>query len=664
MTTSRARNLRLWAALCALAIVCAACTSQASKSEYFGKTEPLPDQVLRYISGSETESLDPQIGTSQPDARIYMALYEGLTEYDPKTMEPIPALAERWQVNKDSTEFSFFLRKGAKWSNGDPITAQDFVYTFRRGLSPELASRNAYLAYYIKYGQAYNEGDVFVRDPQSGAFLLEKDFPAEAPKEGEPAVAQSAEPPTAGTTVSPDSPATVQPPQENALAETDFHKFINAPLRLVLPSDEKARAKKVDANPKLKAALGGKEFVPVKAEDIGVEAVDDYTLRITLVQPAPFFIGLIPHQFFRAIHRKTIEQYKEAWTQADHIVVSGPFTLEAWRPYNEIVMKKNPQYWDAGVVKLNKIIFYPFQDNTTKMNLYKAGEVDALSNHTVPAAWLDVIQPLRDYMDAPEVAIEFYAFNCLKGPTTDKRVRKALNMAVDKVALSKWRRITKPLTAFTPEGIFPGYPQPKGAAFNPEEAKKLLAEAGFKDASGKFDPRKFPSSEVELTYNPDGSNSQVAEFVQAQWKQNLGITVPLKSVEFRTFLTSRARLDYKGIARSGWVGDYMDPYTFLGLFSEGGESGSGWTNPKYEKMLQEANATLDPSKRYELLAKAEAFMLEEQPVIPLMTNAVNGMKKPYVKGLQPNPGTLHAWKYVYIEYDRSKWDPSASDMSE
>ncbi len=392
--------------------------------------------------------------------------------------------------------------------------------------------------------------------------------------------------------------------------------------------------------------------------------MDDYTFRISLVQPAPFFLGLLPHQFFRVLHAGTVEKFGPQWTQAQNIVVSGPFTLEAWRPYNEIVVKKNHNYWDAGIVKLNNIAFYPFQDNTAKMNMYKAGEVDALSNHTVPIPWLDSIQPLRDYMDSPEVAIEFYAFNCTKGPTADKRVRKALNIAIDKIALAKWRRIVKPLTAFTPEGIFPGYPQPKGDQFDAERAKKLLAEAGFKDASGKFDPSKFPASEVELTYNPDGANAQVAEYMQAQWKQNLGVVIPLKSVEFRTFLTSRARLQYKGIARSGWVGDYMDPFTFLGLFAEGGESGSGWTHPEYEKMLKQANATLDSAKRYELLAKAEAFMLEEQPVIPLYTNAVNGMKKPYVKGLEPNPGTLHPWKYVYIEYDRAKWDPSASNMND
>lgn len=662
MTVSK--TVRLTAAVLALALVSAACATQASRSVYFGKTEPLPDQVLRYISGSETESLDPQVGTSQPDARIYMALYDGLTEYHPKTMEPIPALAERWTVNPDSTEFTFFLRKGAKWSNGDPITARDFVYTFRRGLSPELASRNAYLAYYIKYGQPYNEGDVFVRDPRTGQFLTEDGAAPEAKAANEAAAVEPPAPAKASKAAETSETEAAPPVKAEEAAETEFSKVMRGPLRLVLPGDEKARAKKLDGNPKLKALIEGRDLVPVKAEDIGVEAVDDYTLRVTLVQPAPYFLGLTPHQWFRVLHRPTIEKHGTQWTNAANIVVSGAFTLEAQRPYNEIVVKKNPNYWDAATVKLNKIIFYPLQDNTTKMNLYKAGEVDALSNHTVPSAWLDLIKPLRDYMNAPEIAIEYYSFNCKTGPTANPKVRRALNMAIDKVALAKWKKIVLPLTAFTPEGIFPGYPQPKGDEFNPERAKQFLAEAGYKDASGKFDPKKVPVSEIELTYNPDGANAQTAEFIQAQWKQNLGITIPLKSIEFRTFLQQRSRVEFKGIARNGWVGDYMDPYTFLALMTKDGEGGTGWVNPEYDKMLNEANATLDPAERFKKLAKAEAFMLEEQPAIPLMTNAVNAMKKPYVKGLEPNPGTMHAWKFVYIEYERAKWDASASDMND
>jgi oligopeptide transport system substrate-binding protein len=185
-----------------------------------------------------------------------------------------------------------------------------------------------------------------------------------------------------------------------------------------------------------------------------------------------------------------------------------------------------------------------------------------------------------------------------------------------------------------------------------------------KGADGKWVCQKFPISEVELTYNPDGMNAPIAEFIQAQWKQNLGITVPLKSMEFRTFLNVRAKGDYKGIARDAWGGDYMDPFTFLNLFYAGAENGSGWHDPKYDAMLDEANRTSDPAKRYELFAKAEAYMLEEQPVIPLDTPSVNWMKKPYVKGMYPNPLTLHAWKYVYIEYDQAKWDQGTPSMAE
>lgn len=654
MTISK--TARIAAVIFAAALLGAACTTQASNTEYFGKTEPPPGQELRYNSGSEPESLDPQFGSSQPDARIHMALFDGLAEYEPKTQQPIPALAERWTINADSTEFTFYLRKGAKFSNGDPITAKEFAYSFRRVLSPDLASRNGYLAYYIKYGQAYNQGDAFVRDPQTGKFLTEGDVSNEPAAGGGGEAAQPAEPASSSTTDA--APAVEKAP------ETDFYKYIHSPTRLTVPEDEKERAKLSDANPKLKALLAGKEFVPVKAEDIGVEAVDDYTFRITLVQSAPYFIGLIPHQAFRVVHPPTVERFKDRWTQPENIVVSGAFTLEAVRPYNEVVVRKNPMYWDAGVVKLNRIRFYPVQDNTTAMNLYKAGELDGLSNHRVPAAWHDVIHPLRDYMDAPENALEYYSYNCLQGPTTDKRVRRALNMAVDKVALAKWKRTAQPAYGITPMGIYPGYTNPKGDGFDPPAAKKLLAEAGYKDAAGNFDPKKFPVSEIELTYNPDGGNAATAEFVQAQWKQNLGITIPLKSLEFRTFLVSRARVQFKGVARNGWIGDYIDPYTFLALFDEGGESGTGWKNAKYSEMLSKANATLDPAKRFEALAKAEAFLLEEQPFLPLMGQTVNAMKKPYVRGMEPNPGTMHAWKYVWIEYDRAKWDPSSSNMND
>jgi len=603
--------------LCVLgpALAClSGCAAPSTDSEFFGKVEPPEGQVLRYISGSEPSTLDPQVGTGQPEARIHMTLFEGLTEYHPKTTQPIPAIAERWDVNDDSSEFVFHLRSTARWSTGDPITAHDFVYSLRRGLDPALAAQNAYMAYYILHAQGYNEGGVFVRDSRTRAFVLQED-------------------------VSGDSE-----------------------LRLVLPGSEAAREKQIAEDPKLRAAVAGKELVPIRAEDIGVEALDDHTLRITLTQPAPFFVGMMAHHFFMAVPRAAIEKYGVRWTQPDHIITSGAFTLKEWRPYDRIVVARNPLYWDAAAVRLDEIRFYPLEDQTTMMNLYKAGAVDATYNHTVPASWLPIIKRMKDYMDAPEIAIEYYMFNTTKPPMNDKRVRKAFNMAVDKEALARFRVVAKPLTAFTPEGIFPGYPQPQGDPFNVARARELLAEAGFRDGSGQYDPGTFPARDVELLYNTSESNRQVAEFVQAQWKQNLGITVPLRNMEFRTFLVARANLEYKGVARAGWIGDYIDPYTFLDIFSTPtGNNGTGWWDPAYVRMLEQANRTLDPGQRYELLAKAEAYLLDVQPMLPLLTRSTDWMKKPYVKGMYPNPGTMHPWKFVYIEHDPAKWDSGMPD---
>jgi oligopeptide transport system substrate-binding protein len=156
----------------------------------------------------------------------------------------------------------------------------------------------------------------------------------------------------------------------------------------------------------------------------------------------------------------------------------------------------------------------------------------------------------------------------------------------------------------------------------------------------------------------------MAEWMQAQWKQHLGITVTLRNMDWKTFLVARAKLDYNGFARSAWGADYMDPFTFLSLFYTGGDSGTGWQDPKYVALLDEANRSLDPHKRYELLAQAEAYMLKEQPVIPLDTSSVNWVKKPYVKGMYPNAGSLYAWKFVYIERDPAKWDLGTPSLAE
>ncbi len=635
--------------LVSLACSTYSCTVASSKEEFFGSTTPPQRNIFRYVTGDEPESLDPAISNGQPEARLYMALFEGLVEYHPKTLNPEPALAERWHINNDSSEFTFHLRNTGRWSNGDPIDANDFVYTFRRNLAKETASRNAYLMSYIKYAQAYNQQRVFVRDPKTGEFLLAKDLDGNLPPE-----------PLAGSPIDPAKSEYLPDPNETAPdSDTAFHQQMHTPTRLTLPGDEKSRAKLLGANAKLKAAVEGKEFVKVKAEDIGVEAVDKYTLRISLVQQAPFFLGLLAHQVFRVVPRKTVEQFGNKWALAEHIVSCGPFKVKMWNPYDQLVLERDPMYWDTANVKLDELYFYPILDNSTVMNMYKVGELDAMYNHAVPNAWLHIMRTKKDYMNRAEAAIEYLIINTTKPPLNNATVRKAFNLAINKEAYAEWRRIVKPLTAFTPEGMFAGYEQPKGATFNPAEARKLLGEAGYpvaQNADGSFSCPTFPVGEVEFTYNSQAANKAIAEWFQAQWKQNLGITVPLRNMEWKTFLEAKEKLDYKGFARSSWGADYMDPFTFLSLFYTDGESGTGWQDPKYVKMLDEANRTLNQKQRYHLLAKAEEYLIENQPIIPIDSPSVNWMKKPYVKGMYPNPGSLFPWKYVYIERDRAKWD--------
>lgn len=634
--------------------ICGGCRP-AADNRYFGKTAAPNEDVLRYISGAEPETLDPQLPDGQPEARIFMALFEGLVEYDPKDQQPIPAIAKSWEISPNVDEFVFHLRDNAKWSDGTPITARDFEYSIRRGFRPDVISRTAGLGYAIKYAEDFNGEKVFVKKGRN--YLTVADLNGSPAKPG----------PTFG-------PA------------TEFNRTIHTPDRITLDGDEKKRNKQIDANPKLKAAVTGAEFEPVKAEDIGVEAVDDYTLRISLKQSAPYFLGLLAHQFFRLVPQQAVEKYKKDWTKPEHIVTCGPFRLKSYRPYDSLIVERDPNYWDAKNVHLDRIEFYPVEELSTIMNLYKAGAVDASLNHSIPSSWIGEIRGFKDeYLDFAENATSYYAMNMTKPPFDDIRVRRAFNLGLDHEALSKFRKVTKPLYDFAPSGIVTAYDKArekvsedirkergisleewaKNKRFDPEQARKLLTDAGFpvvKDGE-EYSCPSFPTDRVTLTFNTNENNKAVGEYVQAQWKQNLGITVPLKTMEFKTFLPYFKSLQYEGFSQFLWSGDYMDPYTFLSLqYGKDNEGGAGFYDPKYDKMLDDANAELDPEKRFDMLARAEFYLMEQLPAVPLTIAATNWMKKPYVKGMYPNPGTLFPWKFVYIERDTAKWDKDVANI--
>jgi oligopeptide transport system substrate-binding protein len=321
------------------------------------------------------------------------------------------------------------------------------------------------------------------------------------------------------------------------------------------------------------------------------------------------------------------------------------------------------------------------------LNLYKAGVIDAFLNHTVLSSWVDEIKQYKgEYLNFPEMATAYYAINTTKPPFDDLKVRQAFSMSIDRDALSNFRKVTKPLYFQTPTGIFPDYDKTMDGIgeelrkqrnlspeewtrskkqFDPEHARKLLTDAGFpvQQSGNSFSCPAFPADRMALNYNTNDMNRLIAEFIQAQWKQNLGVVIPLKSMESKTFQPMRNAMQYEGFALLLWSGDYMDSYTFLNLYyGQKNESGTGFYDPNFDRLLDEANVELDPQKRYEKLARAEYALAAQLPAIPLSVNSTNWMKKPYIKGLYPNPGTLHAWKFVYIERDPAKWDADVENI--
>ncbi|HEX8141701.1 MAG TPA: peptide ABC transporter substrate-binding protein [Pyrinomonadaceae bacterium] len=663
MMIFRSSRLPLSLALITLALIIASCTRSTQDKEFFGKVAPAQGQVLRYISGAEPETLDPQPMTGQPESRIAAALFDGLVEYDERTVTPRPSLAMSWDINSNGTVWTFHLRKDAKWTDGAPLTAHDFVYSWRRAVSPELAAPYASMMYEsikIDNAKAYNSQMSFVRDPATGRFLTEGDL-ERAGEHGPlnftgPAPTNYDQPPAPQASTPAPAPATTQAATqaEGSAESAGIPKIALKDPYFLVPTDVEARNKILNGDPAKKTApdhrlahfLEGKEFVAATKENMGVRALDDYTFEVTLEAPTAFFHKIILHQFFRPVPRQAIEKYGDAlWVKQENIVTSGAFRLVEWTPYEKIVVERNPLFWDNANTKLDRIIFPSIEELTTGMNMYKAGEVDATQSNEVPPPWRNQIKENnKDYVYGPYLQIEYVALKCSMKPLDDVRVRKALSMAINRQIIADQAPGRQPLTAFTPQ--MDGYENGAGTGYNPEEARRLLAEAGFPGGKG------FP--ELEIVYNTSESTKQTVEFVQSMLKRELGIKVELTNQEWRVYLdnTRSDKMGFNGMSRRGWIGDYVDPNTFLDLMTSAStNNGTDWKDKKYDAMLLAANAETDPARRMKMLHDCETYMLSQQPMIPLYVGPSSFMRKPYVRNLEANLLDQHDWRGVYIEHN-------------
>lgn len=518
-----------------------ACT----KNDKTPVTEATQNQILLKGNGTEPQDLDPHIVTGIPEHNIISALLEGLITEDPLDLSPKPGMAEFWETSIDHLTYRFILRKDARWSNGDPLTAADFVYSWQRMLSPELGSEYAYMLFCIKNAERYHTREL-----------------------------------------------------------TDFTK-------------------------------------------VGVTAVSPYILEVTLNCPTPFFLSVLTHFSMFPVHRPTLEKHGayrrgSKWTRPENYVGNGPFILKKWIMNKIIVVEKNPLYWDASQVRLKEIHFYPVDNIATEERMFRAGQLHI--TNTVPSEKIGEYRKNDPELIhiVPYLGTYYYIFNTLKAPFNDLRVRRAFAMSIDRKKIVE--KVTKggqlPAFAFTPPNIG-GYIPQAHVPYDLEAARKLLAQAGYPQGE------KFPA--VAILYNTSEGHRKIAVAIQQMWKTALNVEVTLINQDWKVYLSSRKTKDFE-IARAGWIGDYADPKTFLDMFVTGhGNNHTGWSDPRYDAIVTEANCMPDIQKRLALFQQAEKMIVDQAPVLPIYTYTNASLISSDVKGWYPNILDHHPYKHVYLE---------------
>ncbi|MEW6202987.1 MAG: peptide ABC transporter substrate-binding protein [bacterium] len=373
---------------------------------------------------------------------------------------------------------------------------------------------------------------------------------------------------------------------------------------------------------------------------VGLKVIDDHTFRVELENPTPFFLDIAAFHTLMPVNEKCVEKHGDKWTRPENIITNGAFLLTEWKPRDRIVLVKNNDYWDAAAVKLQKVTILPTDDENTYFKMYEAGETEWIKS--VPLPQIPKMKKRADYHATEFLGTYYYLFNVTRKPLNDPRVRKALNMAIDKKQITEY--ITKagqiPTATFTPKNI-PGYKPPEGLPYDVDRARKLLTEAGYPNGKG------FPK--LTILYNTSEAHRAIAETIQQMWKANLNINVEIYNEEWKVYLKDTSSLNYD-IARAGWIGDYTDPNTFLDMWvTGGGNNRAGWSNKRYDALIAEAARTIDQKKRIKIFQEAENLLInEEMPIMPIYHYVNVNMIKPWVKGIHFNIRDYHPMKYVYI----------------
>jgi oligopeptide transport system substrate-binding protein len=569
----------------------------------------LPPADFTFINESEVKSLDWTAVTGLPEHRIIGNIFEGLTRLDAKTVEPLPGVAERWDISDDKKTYTFHLRKHAKWSNGEPVTARDFLYSLRRFLDPQTGAEYAYQAWYIKNARRYTQG-------------------AKGISPGDPIEVELNNAPKGA--------------RKFARNEVLYGKLVR------IDGEEKSRTFVVSIDGKERKFRAGKAGDPASGietcnqvlldfREVGVKAIDDHTLETQLEQPTPYWLELLAYHALLPANQKCIETFgSPAWTYAENIVSNGPYRVAFRRIRDRIRLVKNEHYWDPDRAKLNVIDALSVSAQSTMYNLFATKKVDWITD-SPPVVLRELIKSGKakdEFAPQPYLGTYYYLLNTNKKPLDDPRVRRALALALNREEITRTATGCGEVPAYSlvPLGV-PGYTPEKFGEENVKVAQRLLAEAGFPDGRG------FPK--LEILYNTHQAHQTIAQLVRKQWEKNLGITASTRNEEWGSYQTSVRQFEFDA-ARRAWIADYIDPNSHLDLMVTDGENNStGWSNPEYDKLIDAAHSETDEAKRLELFRKAERILMDEVPLIPIYYYVDKNQVRSNVRGFHRNPLDQH-----------------------
>jgi oligopeptide transport system substrate-binding protein len=490
--------------------------------------------VFHRGNDGDPETLDPHKTSTVSEAHLLRDLCEGLVIHDIKG-EVVPGVAESWTTSPDGRTWRFTLRANAKWSNGEPVTASDFVFSLRRMVDPETGAKYANILYPILNAEKIN-----------------------------------------------------------------------------------------------KAAAGS------RLDELGVRAVDERSLEITLERPTPYFLELLTHQTGLPVHPASVAKFGKEFVKPEHWVSNGAYVLKESVPNSHIRLDRNPAFHGAAGVRIDTVIYYPSSDLAAAARRFQAGELHLTTD--VPA---DQIKQLREKLGdqvkvAPYLGTYFLIINTAKPPFNDVRVRRALSLAIDRefIAEEIWAGTMLPAYGVIPPHIN-NYGERAEADFKnasilerEDEAKKLLASAGF----GPGVPLR-----IELRYNTTDNNRRTAVAIAEQWKA-IGVETSFINTDGKThfaFLRDGGDFD---VARYGWIGDYSDPQNFLFLFlsdNTGFNSGK-YNNPQFDALLKQAAEETDLAKRAAILREADSILAIDQPWIPILYYSTKNLVSPKLVGFEQN----------------------------